>query len=94
MDVLYKPAFRKFVKKQARGFQLAIEDETERIKKEPRIGEEKKGDLSGFRVHKFKFKGQEYLIAYRTENNGLIMYMIDTHENFYRNLKRYIREER
>ena len=94
MDVLYKPAFRKFVKKQARGFQLAIEYETERIKKEPRIGEEKKGDLSGFRVHKFKFKGQEYLIAYRTENNGLIMYMIDTHENFYRNLKRYVREER
>ena len=94
MDVLYKSTFRRFVKKQARSFQLAIEDETGRIKKEPQIGEEKKGDLSGFRVHKFKFKGQEYLIAYRTENNGLIMYMIDTHENFYRNLKRYIREER
>lgn len=92
MDVLYKSAFRKFVKKQVRGFQLAIEDETERIKKEPRIGEEKKGDLSGFRVHKFKFREQEYLIAYRTESNCLIMYMIDTHENFYRNLKRYIRE--
>lgn len=92
MDVLYKSAFRKFVKKRARGFQLAIEDETERIKKEPRIGEEKKGDLSGFRVHKFKFRGQGYLIAYRTESDCLIMYMIDTHENFYRSLKRYIRE--
>jgi len=92
MDVLYKSAFKKFVKKQTRSFQLAIEDETERIKKEPRTGEEKKGDLSGFSVHKFKFKGQEYLIAYRTERNCLIMYIIDTHENFYRNLKRYIRE--
>jgi plasmid stabilization system protein ParE len=92
MDVLYKSTFRRFVEKQARSFQLAIEDETGRIKKEPRIGEEKIGDLSGFRVHKFKFKGQEYLIAYRTENNYLIMYIIDTHENFYRNLKRYIRE--
>jgi len=30
----------------------------------PAIGELKTGDLSGFRVHKFKFHGQEYLVAY------------------------------
>ncbi len=91
MDVFYKNPFRKFVKKQNRPFQVAIEDEVEKISKEPEIGELKKGDLSAFRVHKFKFKGQQYLIAYQIKDNNIICYMIDTHENFYRNLKHYIR---
>jgi plasmid stabilization system protein ParE len=92
MNVLYKSAFRKFVKKQTRSFQLVIEDEAERILKAPEMGEAKKGDLAGFRVHKFSFHKQEYLIAYKVLKSDLIFYMIDTHENFYRELKRYIRE--
>jgi hypothetical protein len=43
MNVLYKSAFRKFVKKQTRSFQLVIEDETERILKDTEIEEAKKG---------------------------------------------------
>jgi hypothetical protein len=92
MNVLYKSAFRKFVKKQTRSFQLVIEDEAERILKAPEMGEAKKGDLAGFRVHKFSFHKQEYLIANKVLKSDLIFYMIDTHENFYRELKRYIRE--
>jgi plasmid stabilization system protein ParE len=92
MTVLYKSAFRKFVKKQNRSFQLAIEDEAERILKDPEMGEAKKGDLAEFRVRKFSFHKQEYLIAYKVLKSKLIFYMIDTHENFYRELKRYIRE--
>jgi len=92
MSVLYKSVFEKFVKKQTRAFQLAIEDETEKINKNPDIGEIKKGDLSGFMVHKFKFQKQEYLIAYKLQNNDMVFYMIGTHENFYRELKQYIRE--
>jgi hypothetical protein len=128
MGVLYKSVLKKFVKKQTRAFQLAIEDETEKINKNPDIGEIKKGDLSGFMVHKFKFQKQEYLIAYKLQNNDMVfypalqkapsvktgmnenvfpegffpkatpvkawcgVYMIGTHENFYRELKQYIRE--
>ncbi len=92
MDLLYKSAFRKFIKKQSRPFQLAIEDEIERIYKNPEIGEEKSGDLAGFRVHKFTFRKQEYLIAYKTADGSVTAYMVDTHENFYRNLKRYVKE--
>lgn len=92
MDILYKSPFKKFVKKQLRPFQLAIEDEVERVVSNQEIGETKKGDLAGFRVHKFKFQKQEYLIAYKTESKWIIFYMIDTHENFYRNLKQYLRE--
>lgn len=92
MDVFYKNAFKKFVKKQNRPFQLVIEDEVEKISKEPEMGELKKGDLSEFRAHKFKFKAQEYLIAYKYSEEDIIFYMIGTHENFYRELKRYARE--
>jgi hypothetical protein len=92
MNVFYKTAFRKFVKKQARAFQLVIEDETEKVSRDPETGEAKKGDLAGFRVHKFVFRNQKYLMAYKTLGNNIIFYMIDTHENFYRELKRYIKE--
>ena len=92
MTILYKPPFRKFVKKQSRAFQLVIEDEVEIILNDPEIGKTKKGDLSGFKVHKFNFKGQQFMIAYFSENNNIILYMTGSHENFYLKLKRYIKE--
>ncbi|GAB4409609.1 MAG: hypothetical protein OHK0032_05220 [Thermodesulfovibrionales bacterium] len=92
MDILYKPPFKKFVKKQPRPFQLIVEDEVEKVVSNPCLGEAKKGDLSGLRVHKFKFQKQEYLVAYSAESRSIIFYMIETHENFYRNLKQYLRE--
>jgi len=90
--IFYKSLFRRFVKKQMRPFQLAIEDEVERIAEEPKIVEVKTGDLAGFRVHKFMFQKQQYLIAYKVQKHEIIIYMVDTHENFYRNLKNYVKE--
>lgn len=66
MEGLFAPAFRRFVKKQSLPLQLAIQDQVDRIIADPDIGEGKKGDLAGFRVHKFKFHRQEYLISYET----------------------------
>ncbi len=91
MELLFKPPFRKFIKKQSRPFQLAIEDEVENILNNPDIGDAKKGDLSGFGVYKFKFKGQLFLIANLSEENNIILYMIENHENFYLKLKRYLK---
>jgi hypothetical protein len=48
--------------------------------------------LTGFRVHKFRFHQQEYLIAYEVVKANLIFVMIGTHENFYRDLKKYKKE--
>jgi len=94
MNVSYKSAFRKFVKKQSRAFQLAIEDEVYEIIKAPQAGEAKKGDLEGLRVHKFRFHGREYLIAYSIQVKDILFYMLGTHENFYRTLKSYKKEEK
>jgi len=92
MMPFYKPPFKKFVKKQARPLQLSIEDEVERIIENPKMGETKKGDLREFRVHKFAFKKQRLLIAYQVFTNEILFYLVGPHENFYRNLKKYLKE--
>lgn len=92
MKAFYKPLFRKFVKKQTRSFQLAIEDEVEKIAINPDIGKSKKGDLVDFRVHKFSYGKQKFLIAYRFQEDEIVFFIIGPHENFYRELKKYLRE--
>ena len=61
MEIVYKSHFKGFVKKQNRGFQLAIEDAIDRIKADPAIGKEETVDLTGFLIYKFAFKDREYL---------------------------------
>ena len=92
MGAFFKPPFKKFVKKQTRSFQLAIEDEVDKIIITPDIGETKKGDLTGFQVHKFAHRKQKFLIAYHSQNGDIVFFKIGPHENFYRELKKYLRE--
>jgi len=92
MQIFYKPPFRKFVKKQTRSFQLVIEDEVEKITISPDMGGSKKGDLARFRVHKFSYGKQKFLIAYRFQEAEILFFTIGPHENFYRELKKYLRE--
>jgi mRNA-degrading endonuclease RelE of RelBE toxin-antitoxin system len=63
------------------------------IATDPYIGEEKKGDLSGVFVYKFKLNKQETLLAYRLQPNRLkpkelVILSLGSHENFYAELKR------
>jgi hypothetical protein len=92
MEALFTLVFRRFVKKQSLPLQLVVQDEVDRIITDPDIGEGKKGNLTGFRVHKFRFHRQEYLIAYEAGDEHLLFIMIGPHENFYRDLKNYQRE--
>ncbi|MDP1734045.1 MAG: type II toxin-antitoxin system RelE/ParE family toxin [Sulfuritalea sp.] len=105
MKPTYKPPFSKFVKKSHKPMQLAIEDAVGEVCDNPEIGEAKVGDLAGIWVHKFKFNRQEYLIAYRppapealcqgVDIELLIIdfYQVGSHENFYDELKRYLKSE-
>jgi plasmid stabilization system protein ParE len=92
MKPFYRPPFKKYVKRQARPLQLSIEDEIEKILENPEMGETKKRDLGEFRVHKFAFKKQKLIIAYQVLTNEILFYMVGPHENFYRNLKKYVKE--
>jgi hypothetical protein len=103
MNPNYKPPFSQFVKKAHKPLQLAIEDVVETICEDPAIGELKVGDLAGVWVYKFKFNRQAYLIAYRppgveaevqsVELLNIDFYQVGSHENFYDELKRYLRAE-
>ena len=68
-----------------------LDQEIRRIAENPSIGGEKKGDLRGVFVHKFKLKTNQYLLAYRKVGNDLELVMIGPHENYYRDLKQYIK---
>ncbi|MFP4312943.1 MAG: type II toxin-antitoxin system RelE/ParE family toxin [Alphaproteobacteria bacterium] len=90
MNIVERPAFKKSTKKlhknQRRDLEMAVVD----IAQNPEIGQLKKGDLAGIRVHKFKMAGQLMLLAYSWENNTITLTLIGlgSHENFYRDLKR------
>ena len=84
--------FKKYVRKLSRPLQQVILDEVEDVLANPDVGELKEGDLTGFRVHKFTLNRQLTLMAYQVENDFLILYQVGPHENFYKNLKRYVKE--
>ncbi len=68
-----------------------LDQEVRRIAQNPSIGEAKKGDLVGVFVHKFKIKTTQYLLAYRKVGQDLELVMIGPHENYYRDLKQYLK---
>jgi len=69
----------------------SLDREIKKIAGDPSIGEEKKGDLRGVFVHKFKLKTTQHLLSYRKVGGNLELVMIGPHENYYRDLKQYLK---
>ena len=65
--------------------------EIKKIVAKPEVGIEKKGDLRGVFVHKFKIKSTQHLLSYRFTKTSLELIMLGPHENYYRDLKKHIR---
>ena len=84
--------FKNYVKKLPLHFQQVILDAVEDVIADTEANELKKGDLAGFRVHKFTMGRQLILMAYKVENDSLVLYQAGPHENFYKNLKKYLKE--
>lgn len=59
----------------------------------PEFGTEKKGDLKEVFVHKFKIKTIQYLLAYRFNEEKIELIMIGPHQNYYRDLKKYLKKK-
>lgn len=91
MQIIQSRSFERKVKKLRKGEKKKLDEEIRKILNNPSIGSEKKGDLRGVLVHKFKIQTNEYLLAYRFFRENLELIMIGPHENYYRDLKNYLR---
>ena len=91
MRIFQSRSFEKKVKKMSKSEKDALDREIIKIAKDPGVGEEKKGDLRGVFVHKFKLKTIQSLLSYRKVGGDLELVMIGPHENYYRDLKQYLK---
>ena len=89
MKILQSRSFERKVKKLTKAQKKKLDGEIRKIVDNPSIGSEKKGDLRGVFVHKFKIYTLQYLLAYRFTQENLELIMIGPHENYYRDLKSY-----
>ncbi|MFZ4878360.1 type II toxin-antitoxin system RelE/ParE family toxin [Janthinobacterium sp. Mn2066] len=93
LEVLVTPTFAKAVKKLHAKDKAVVDKAVKAVASNPAIGEEKKGDLAGIFVYKFKINKQEILLAYQLHPTKLqpvsvILLSMGSHENFYTDLKR------
>ena len=67
---------------------LAVDNAIRAIIKNPKLGQEKNGDLAGVFVYKFNMNHQEILLAYEWSELERLLLALGVHENFYRDLKK------
>jgi mRNA interferase RelE/StbE len=92
MKIFQSRSFEKKVKKFNKKEKYELDNEIKQIIQNPLIGTEKKGDLRGVFVHKFNLQNQMYLLSYRfIKEESLELIMIGPHENYYRDLKAYLK---
>ncbi len=90
MRIIQSRSFEKKIKRFSKQEKNILDDQIQKIADDPKHGQEKKGDLRGVFVRKFKIKAIQYLLAYRFTGEELELIMIGPHENYYRNLKSYL----
>ena len=93
MKILQSSSFQKKAKKLNPKEKEALDGGIKEIVKDPTLGIEKKGDLRGVFVHKFKIHSIQYLLSYRFKNENLELVMLGPHENYYRDLKNYLKNQ-
>ncbi len=88
-QILQTPTFKKAVKKLHKNQKTDLDNAIKELMKEPLLGEQKKGDLSFLRVHKFKMVKQLTLLGYSYEDGTVTLELmaLGSHENFYRDVK-------
>lgn len=91
MKIFQSRSFERKVRKFSKTQKSQLDKQVKRILEDPAIGIEKRGDLRGVYVHKFKLKTIQYLLAYRIVGENLELIMIGPHQNYYRDLKKYIK---
>jgi mRNA-degrading endonuclease RelE of RelBE toxin-antitoxin system len=88
MNIVQSPYFRRACRKLHHDQARPVNDAIKHIVSDPACGEEKKADLAGVRVYKFRVLDQQCLLAYEYDERTLFLLALSVHENCYRDLKR------
>ena len=91
MKIKQSRSFERKVKRFKKQEKKILDKEVRKIFNNPTIRQEKKGELRGVFVHKFKIHTLQYLLSYRFIGDDLELIMIGPHENYYRDLKTYMK---
>ncbi|PVD43474.1 addiction module toxin RelE [Serratia liquefaciens] len=91
VSVYQSRRFEKTLDKLPESLREIVEDEVDVIIANPDIGEQKKGDLTYLRVHKFQMNNCLILLGYGwvEEKRELNLLSVGPHENFYQEQKNH-----
>lgn len=94
-EVRFLPSAAKFIKKiKDKKLKMLYQETIDKIQANYTIGEAKTGDLSGVYGYDIYYNKTNYELAYiieYMENEIIVIIMAGTRENFYDQLKQYIR---
>lgn len=94
-EVRFLPPAAKFLKKvKDKKLKMLYREAIDKIREDHTIGEAKNGDLSGLYGYDIYYNKTNYELAYKVEyvdNKIIVVVMAGTRENFYDELKRYMK---
>ena len=92
MRIIQSRSFEKRVRRFQKQEKKVLDQQVKEIARDPSIGQEKRGELRGVLVHKFKIHATPYFLSYRmADSDTLELIMIGPHENYYRDLANYLK---
>ncbi len=91
-EIIQAPVFEKQKKKLHKQDIQDLDNAVRAILADPALGDMKKGDLQGIQVYKFRSGNGQTLLAYKVSDSTLFLYAFGSHENFYRDLKKYLQK--
>jgi len=91
MKVYQSRLFARKVKKFSKNQKAELDSAIRNIISGKVKGNEKRGDLKTVIVLKFKIGKALYLLSYRHVGEGIELITVGSHENYYRDLKSYMK---
>lgn len=95
-EIRFMPKSEKYIKKiKDINLKNKFKEAFKKIAQNPFIGQAKKGDLTGIYGYDIYYNKTNYEISYTIYEEGnkvIVVILVGTRENFYEELKKYIKE--